>query len=699
MYVLWLNGTPMDVESMLSALKDAFGINLDAVSLNNQLADLERDSKIVGIAASSYKITEEEASSLESDVQTAQGIEDRVRQLFIDKVASECPQVDAVECWNEFSQRCLIPIVLEMGARTYEFLSNGTRPSDLSFEDTDFFAVYEPEIREKLRRIVLDFITPTDGQVRDYMLRTLNAAFFLEASGLSKETLTKLSSFTGGKKSLTLFLDTNLLFSILHLHDNPSNDVVNALLELIGEIKQTVSCSLYALPVTIEEFRNTVLANADELRRVRLPYNVAAAAHTSGRFSGVKLRYMRACAEVGGHIDPEDFFKPYAFNTLDVLRENGVELYNTKVDEYRTRQSAIDDINELWEYGRKEYRTDGRYRAIEHDVTLMHFVRDRRPEHVSSPLEAKTWFLTIDYHLLRYERSKDLNHRVCIDPSLLIQMLQFWLPRTEALETVMIESIRIPFAFRRFDAASERVAVRILETLSRYEVGDLSTRVITQVLMDDAVQASFGNTSDTCKEDDIVKEHLSSMDAALRLKVVEKQAEAEGLKALAEQRADQIGELKENMLGSSATVEELQKQLKDAALTISDRDQRLSDLQTQLSKSETSTTVAGQGANYLIKWVVLPAIAAALVVVSAGLLASALEVASAIIVTALVAAVATLVVLGLADWRGSKVRAIECEAWYLRLRRWRRWAYGLLGTLAIGLLTRYIWSLIPVLPQ
>ena len=95
-------------------------------------------------------------------------------------------------------------------------------------------------------------------------------------------------------------------------------------------------------------------------------------------------------------------------------------------------------------------------------------------------------------------------------------MLQFWIPRTEAFEKAMIESLRIPFAFRRLDAASERVAVRILEVLSRFEVGDLSTKVITQVLVDDAIHTALGKAEDKAAEVAIVKEGLLSVEAELK---------------------------------------------------------------------------------------------------------------------------------------------------------------------------------------
>ena len=230
---------------------------------------------------------------------------------------------------------------------------------ELSFEGTDFFAKYGPDDGEALRRVVAEFLTPNDALIRDYILRTLDAAFFLEASGLRKETLDKLSSLSGGQRSLTLFLDTNLLFSVLNLHDNPSNQSVNALLQLISEIDAAVNCKLYALPITVDEFRRVISATCEELKQVSFTGSMAAAARASGKFSGAKIRYVEACQEAGGPINPEDFFGPYLSNPVAVMRHKGVELYNDKLEKYSQRQDVVDSINELWDSMDAVSKTEG----------------------------------------------------------------------------------------------------------------------------------------------------------------------------------------------------------------------------------------------------------------------------------------------------------------------------------------------------
>ena len=692
LYVLWLNEGFMTGEQVGLSIKNTFGISVEPERLDPQLEELKEASKTIRSSGSSYKITEEQVASLELDLGAAQDIEQQVRRLFTEEVSAVCPEIDPNECWNEFNQRCLIPLVLEMGARTYGFFSDRSRPRELTFEDTEFFAIYGPERGEILRRLAVDFIAPDNPLIRDYVLRTLDAAFFVEATGLRRDVLEKLSSSTGGHKSLRLFLDTNLLFSVLDLHDNPSNRSVKSLLNLVGEVDPTVNCTLYVLPNTIEEFRRVIWANLDDLKRITLPRNVAAAVRGSGKLSGIKMRYVDACEKVGKHIDPDDFFRPYASNTVTVIRNNGVELYNAKLEEYGTRQDVVDGINDLWESEDAEYRTDGRYRALEHDMVLLSFVADQRPAHIDSPLEAKSWFLTIDYRLLRYDRKKNAGSPVCIHPSLLIQMLQFWLPRTQAFETAMIESLRIPFASRGFDAASERVALRILEVLSRFEVGDLSAEVITQVLVNDAIHTAFKRAEDEDAEISIVKEGLLSLDAELRSKLERVEQETAEFRSVVAQQSKQIGELQEELRQGSATVQELQEELRTARYSHSHSNEEILELKAKLSESETEGAATQRSVHYLLKWIFLPSVIVFLLTTGTALVASSIQVASPSMMTTLVAVVGLAVVLGLAERQGTRVDGVRRMAWYIGLRRWRRWVYGALGTILLGMASRYIWQ-------
>ena len=63
------------------------------------------------------------------------------------------------------------------------------------------------------------------------------------------------------KTNLSGFRHTSFLFSILALHDNPSDEPATALLDLIEEIAPFVNVEMLVAPITVDEAR-TVLRGA-----------------------------------------------------------------------------------------------------------------------------------------------------------------------------------------------------------------------------------------------------------------------------------------------------------------------------------------------------------------------------------------------------------------------------------------------------
>src|SRR5262249_5300685 len=146
-------------------------------------------------------------------------------------------------------------------------------------------------------------------------------------------------------------------------------------------------------------------------------------------------------------------------------------------------------------------------------VVLWYFIRDKRPPHVESPLEATYWVVTVDYHFLGFDAFRRRNSTrqvpICVHPTALIQMLQFWLPRTTEFEQAVLGSLRWPFLFQDFDPQAERVIIRILEALARFEnVGDLPREVVANILLDDALRNKLSVERDVEKRVEFVKEAL-----------------------------------------------------------------------------------------------------------------------------------------------------------------------------------------------
>jgi hypothetical protein len=130
-----------------------------------------------------------------------------------------------------------------------------------------------------------------------------------------------------------------------------------------------------------------------------------------------------------------------------------VELFNEKLDDYSTRQDVVDDIHVVFKYEEKLPPAKRKsYPKVAHDMVLWHFVNDKRSAYIESPIDASDWILTVDFRLIGFDEHKQKRSGskvpLCIHPTSLIQLLQFWVPRTKEFEEAMLGSLRLPFLFQ-----------------------------------------------------------------------------------------------------------------------------------------------------------------------------------------------------------------------------------------------------------
>ena len=204
-------------------------------------------------------------------------------------------------------------------------------------------------------------------------------------------------------------------------------------------------------------------------------------------------RYLSAASISSQNLTAQEFFGPYESDLLTILRIRGVEWFNQDLAHLHIDQDVIDDMHDQEEVQeRVRYRGAKPYEANMHDMVLWHFVALERRSVVESLLEVDAWIVTLDYGFIRFDHDKrggKNSARVCLEPSTLVQMLQFWIPSAVSLDEALVGSLRQPLLFLPFDMESEQVTVRILNQLSRYEnVNDLEVEVVAEILTNQALR-------------------------------------------------------------------------------------------------------------------------------------------------------------------------------------------------------------------
>ena len=444
------NGVSAD-DAYTSANKSLPG-PLAPEELARQLDSLTSKGSIIRLPNGNLKLAEQTRSDIEKQLASAAVRRSEVRKEFDTASAYLLPRIK-IE-WNDFLDSFLIPLVSELGAKTYQILT-GKEPG---IEDTtsylEFLKRFPEDDRVLVCQAIATFIESPSPVVRQYVLGLLNTAFLVRALTLPAGAVQELLRRTRRRLQMRVFIDTNFLFSLLGLHVNPADDVVRALHELIDRMPSRVDVKLYMLPCTMDEARETIARYQDRLSSFYLTRPIAEAIRQGKlNLSGISATYVQEAYDGGQRVSAKDYFAPYLNDFIGVARSKGVEIFNVSLDELRMNQDVIDDVAQQmeWEQNRPQDRAKS-YETLLHDMMLWHFARRQRPERIDSPLDARAWVATIDYGLLRFDsfkrRANPKEPPVCLHPTVLLQILQFWAPNSESLEAALMTSLRpVPLRF------------------------------------------------------------------------------------------------------------------------------------------------------------------------------------------------------------------------------------------------------------
>lgn len=522
---------PQTKSKILENVFKELGQGIDKSRLEQQLEKLISLNQIIRPSENLWILSDEIYKSFEVARKDQDKVEIKAKKGFVKIVEKNCFTIEPDELWEKFTTKMLFPLVKDIGAKTYEFIS-GKQSINIEEQDSfqDFLRSCNGE-KKAIEKIVTEYLTVISEETKAYLLKLLNEYFFIEATNLDENTVEEIYKYSKTQQNLRIFVDTNFLLTILDLHDNPSNEATQALLELLEEISNKVKVKFYLLPNTIHEFQHLVSKFQKYISKLKPTMAYAAAAEESSELSGVVKRYFQRCNKVERIIPPDEYFDPYMTNFSVLYRSKGIELFNQNVDEYSTDQRVIDDLLEQTDYrfkrrmGKngdsknltKEEKEDLRnriYDKFNHDCQIWYIVKDKRPTFIDSPKDIANWIITLDFSFIEFDKYKqkvDVNQKVgvCIHPNELISMLQFWVPRTEKFEKAILGNFKMPFLFKGVDSESEKISIEILSSLSQFEDHQsYSKELITEILTNRALRQKIKPSNTVEQNAELIKDEV-----------------------------------------------------------------------------------------------------------------------------------------------------------------------------------------------
>lgn len=683
---IWLAIEPLGEDEILETLQTDFSLELSNSKLHAALVALEKQGLLVALSGPKYRIPDKERASFAKEISDTEAVFSNARQVFIDLSEELCADLDSSLTWQTFESDFLRPLIADTGANAYNLIA-GQKLAVNDQLSSNFLIKFDPAFRDQLKLLVTAFLDPKIEPVRLYVSRMLHARFCVEACGLSASTIQKLNSAMGHRIKFRVFVDTNFLFSLLELHENPSNEAAHELLDLVRHINANLDVQLYVLPRTIEEAKTSISSAMHRLSRLPASSNFSAAAQKVG-ISGMAQRFIAERTRRGGKLTAEDWFEPYLKDFVAIARAKGIELFNDGLYSLATRVDVTDDILSILEY--EKMRDESRrksYEKVAHDVIMWHFICDNRPDYIESPIEAQDWILTVDFRFIGFDEHKQRQFGskvpICLHPTSLIQLLQFWLPRTKEFEEAMLGSIRLPFLFQEFDVEAERTSIRILNGLGRFEGReDIPTETIVNVVLNDGLRSrlAVGIQEEGVDEVALIRDAL--------LEEVKARAEAGAVKVanltkVLTAKETTIGELdarhrakEDEVIQLNGQIAEVKRQSTAAGVRLAAQGTAIEELTSELAKA----TAAREKDIALVKYVglfIVVVLAALGVAWSSGRFAASLE---AIIGEALTKTLIGMLVFVaghlLLEW-GARGNTWMTQLWpYKQVSRFRGWLWS-----------------------
>ncbi|AKT51090.1 hypothetical protein ADJ73_06740 [Arsenicicoccus sp. oral taxon 190] len=268
----------------------------------------------------------------------------------------------------------------------------------------DEFGVEDSE-RVAYSAAIASFFSSGDPDALKYITQLADSTFNLMALSVDEDIRTELKSRL---PKLKIFLDTNILFSLLGTHDTPLAAASVDLFRVIDQNK--LPFSLYCHAKTVRELDNSIEAATSRLTGrtwsravssalVKLPWQAT-------RISGIEMRFHQLNSNQP--ISPSAFCARFQ-SPLALLAEFGIEVFREpealdNSERMTLRATITEDYKEYLK--KSPRRRSSRYETYEHDAILWMIAKENQlPTRKKGTLYSGSFVLSSDYLFWRFDKT------------------------------------------------------------------------------------------------------------------------------------------------------------------------------------------------------------------------------------------------------------------------------------------------------
>ncbi len=423
-------------------------------------------------------------------------MDQRLKERYVAVLRSHGLTLPFGDVWGYFTRDALIPsienLAQQSGAIALErpiALLGNKRLSEL--------AERMEKNKDVLQKAVAEFLDPTDADIRKFTYAHYATALFRIALSADEPATAEAILAFNKTETIHLILDTNILFSLLGMHDKASNDAARRLIDLVSTLDGTMDIKVSMLSGTVAEAKSALTRESEFWGERDMAPNVASATLATGHVSGLSRSFLEGSERSTTPVSAARYFANRKDSLVRLISAIGVDVADGP-DELEW--AASKDLEQrrrrgIFAYPQQERagRRNKTSKQLNHDFVLREYVRRKRPRSVSMVTNAQVWAVTADSRLLDADRAlaKNYEELQCVmHIRNVIALLQVLAPRSDEMEAALVSAVTHPLLFGGFDSRMEKSVLEISRQLSDYEdIPSLSGASLGKVLADESLHA------------------------------------------------------------------------------------------------------------------------------------------------------------------------------------------------------------------
>jgi hypothetical protein len=584
---LW---TPADIAEALSVW---FEVSLSEIEIKNSVERHLRSHRLAYPQSSDrLVITAEARAEVQERIDASRDLEVKVREEWSTSLSAAGISDDLAKALWKCLRHYMAKAFMHHGALAVELLDPTlpTAPGDAvnlgGYLDEAITECVVEGDRTQVRALISSFFADATVIRARYIAQLLDATFTFFALTIHESTPYLKESLA----PLKLFLDTNFIFGLFDMHENPMSGVSK---ELMGVIKEGgFPYTLYYHECTLKEIQRTVTGVASRLTSRPWSSSLSRAAVQSGYFSGIELAYHKLNAE--NPLDAKAFINKWE-HIDELLGAMGVKIYRSPADDGKNDERKWKLIEEYRHYvSVHRPRREQSYEAADHDITVWLTVQSLRKTGRSA-LDVGAMFLSNDVLLSRFDWAtlRDANEiGTVILPAQLLPVLRPFIATNDDFDRRFTEAFAIP-ELRSAHSDYKATRFEALSFLATYK--DVPEETAVSILSNDLLMHQLRGAEEGSEEfSELIESAILTANQVLieEKEAIRDQAEAQSQAAAAEV-ADYQAKLALAETGAQEAVEQARREEREQA------DQRISVAEAQAAADRSKlegnlTEVRGQ---------------------------------------------------------------------------------------------------------